>query len=237
MILSQLIREIESLSKPAKAIFLQKYFRTAKGDYGEGDIFIGLTVPQSRQLARKYKDLTQTEIKELLKSPIHEHRQIALMLLEHKFIKSSEEQRKSIYNFYLKSTKYINNWDLVDGSAPTIVGIYLKDKPRDDLIKLAHSSNLWERRIAIVSTYTFIKLDDFDFTLLISKLLFQDKHDLIHKAVGWMLREVGKRSEKTLKQFLDINGSQMPRTTLRYAIERFSEDTRRHYLESSRNNK
>ena len=229
MMLTEIKKEILSLSNPQKAKIYQRFFKTGKGEYGEGDIFLGITVPQSRKIAKKYADLKFNEITALLKSKIHEERIIALLILVNNYQKN-EEKRKNIFDFYLKSTKYINNWDLVDLTADKILGHYISNKTKDILCKLSKSENLWERRIAIVSTFHFIKNNQFDETLKISKLLLKDKHDLIHKAVGWMLREVGKRSQSTLKTFLRAHYKKMPRTMLRYAIERFSPEERKAYL-------
>ena len=228
-ILNNLRKEIHSLSNPQKAKIYRRFFKTGKGEYGEGDIFLGITVPQSRKIAKKYADLKFNEITALLKSKINEERVIALLILVNNYQKN-EEKRKNIFDFYLKSTKYINNWDLVDLTADKILGHYISNKTKDILCKLSKSENLWERRIAIVSTFHFIKNNQFDETLKISKLLLKDKHDLIHKAVGWMLREVGKRSQSTLKTFLRAHYKKMPRTMLRYAIERFSPEERKAYL-------
>jgi len=225
--LTNLRREIKSLADPERAKHSLRFFRTGPGEYGEGDKFLGLTVPQCRQLVRKYKDLSLSDITELLHSEYHEERLIALLLLVHNFSKDSQK----IYDLYLKSTKYINNWDLVDLTAPRIVGEYLLDKPVDILFKLAKSKSLWERRIAILATFAFIYKGEPKPTLKIAEMLLHDKEDLIHKAVGWMLREVGKRcGQKPLTDFLNQHYKSMPRTMLRYSIERFPEKTRKEYL-------
>jgi 3-methyladenine DNA glycosylase AlkD len=230
----KLREELEKLASPKKAKIYKRFFKTGIGEYGEGDVFLGLTVPQSRKIAIKYRDLKFTDIKKLLQSTIHEERLIAILILVHNFNKGSETDRKNIYNYYLKHTKYINNWDLVDLSADKIVGQYLLDKSKDILFRLARSKNLWERRISIVATYQFIKDGRYQETLKISKMLLRDEHDLIHKAVGWMLREVGKNcSEDLLEEFLNKHYKQMPRTMLRYAIERFPEKLRKVYLNKS----
>ncbi len=231
--LLQLKRDIRKLANPAKAKVLAGFFKTGPGQYGEGDIFLGITLPLQRQLVKQYwRDLTLADAESLLKSKLHEERLIALLILVKKFTTSEIFNQKSkIYKFYLSHTKYINNWDLVDLSAQNIVGEYLIDKNRSVLYKLAKSKNLWERRIAILATLTFIKNRDPKDSLAIAKILLSDRHDLIHKAVGWMLREIGKRcNEKTLTDFLDKNVLKMPRTTLRYAIERLPEKNRLHYL-------
>ena len=227
--LRSLRKELERLTDNKKASFLQRFFKTGKGEYGEGDIFVGLTVPQSRILAVKYKDLSFLEILELLKSKIHEERLIALLILVHRFKKNPDEQKK-IYNFYLQNTKYINNWDLVDLSSHKIIGEYLLDKPKDILFELARSENLWERRIAMISTFSFIRDRKFDTSLKIAEFLVKDKEDLIQKALGWMLREIGKKDLETEETFLKKYYKQMRRTALRYAIEKFPEEKRLSYL-------
>jgi len=226
--LNELVKELEDKSSREKAKVLQRFFKTGKGEYGEGDIFIGLTMPQQREIARKYLDLSLPKLQELLKSRIHEHRMTALIILVEKYKKSSE--RENIFGFYLRNVDRINNWDLVDLSCPGIVGDFLLDRDKKILYKLARSENLWERRIAMVSTYAFIKKDEFDDALAISEILLPDKHDLMHKAVGWMLREVGKKDQNILEKFLKQNYENISRTTLRYAIERFPEDKRKKFL-------
>jgi 3-methyladenine DNA glycosylase AlkD len=226
--LNDLQKEIRSLADPKRAKNFAWFFKTGPGQYGEGDKFLGLNTPQMRSLSQKYKHLSLSDIQNLIKSYYHEERSIAIQILVSQFTQNS----KIIYDFYLKNTKYINNWDLVDVSAPKIVGAYLSDKPRDILYQLAKSDSIWERRISIISCLYFIaKNNDSLDALKISKLLLSDTHDLIHKAVGWMLREVGKRcGEKYLTDFLDANYKNMPRTALRYAIERFPEPKRKYYL-------
>ncbi|MEO8065291.1 MAG: DNA alkylation repair protein [Candidatus Doudnabacteria bacterium] len=230
MSLSSLRREIKKQADPPQAKFMQRYFKTGRGGYAEGDVFMGIRVPASRILAKKHAGSSLAEINLLLKSKYHEQRLIALLILVHNFQKAKQSEKARIYRFYLNSTRFVNNWDLVDLSAPKIVGAYLHDKPKDILNKLARSKNIWERRIAIVATYQFIYRHSFAKTLEIAKMLLEDRHDLIHKAVGWMLREVGKRDEKVLVKFLDKYRRQMPRTALRYAIERFPEKRRKEYL-------
>lgn len=224
--------DLKKRADPNKAKIYQRFFKTGKGEYGEGDVFLGLTVPQSRTIAIQYKELAFGEIQKLLASKIHEERLIALLILVHNFNIGADSLRKKIYNYYIKNTKYINNWDLVDLSADKIVGEYLLDKPKDILIKLARSKNIWERRIAIISTFQFIKEQkQCQWTFKISEFLLSDNHDLIQKAVGWMLREVGKRcSQEVLEGFLRKHYKQMPRTTLRYAIERFPKERQQMYL-------
>jgi len=229
--LSKIKKELKSLASKKDAQILQRFFKTGKGEYGEGDIFLGIRVPVQRQVVKKYWQMDLREVEVLLKSKIHEYRLVALLILVKKFEQGNEKTKKKIFNLYLKNTKYINNWDLVDLSAPNIVGTYLLDKDRDILYKLAESQSLWERRISILATYTFIKQGEYQDTLKISEVLLKDKHDLIHKAVGWMLRELGKRIDQTIEEkFLKKYYKSMPRTMLRYAIERFSEKKRKKYL-------
>ena len=221
--LHELKKELRELGNPENAEHAQRFFKTGKGQYGEGDVFLGISVPEQRRIAGKY-DLSFEDIQELLDSKLHEYRLIGLLIL----IRNKNKERA--FRFYLKNTKRINNWDLVDLSAHKIVGEWLFDKPRDVLYDLAKSENLWEKRISIVSTFAFIRNNQFEDTLAIAEILLNDSHDLIHKAVGWMLREVGKRDEKVLEEFLKKHYSKIPRTTLRYAIERFEEGKRKRYL-------
>ncbi len=224
-------KDLQKHASKSKAKILQRFFKTGEGEYGEGDKFIGVVVPDTRKVAKKYQDLSLGDTKKLLKSPIHEERLLALLIMVSKFNKAQAEvQKKAIFKAYLANTKYINNWDLVDLSSPNIVGQYLSDKPKKILYDLSKSKNLWERRIAVVSTFQFIRNGHFGDLLRISKMLLNDKHDLIHKAVGWMLREVGKRDLKALEGFLKANYKKMPRTMLRYAIERLKEPKRLAYL-------
>jgi 3-methyladenine DNA glycosylase AlkD len=228
---SNILKEIESKKDKKKAKILAGFFKTGAGQYGEGDIFWGLTVPVSRKIVKKHENISKTEIASLLKSKVHEVRLIALFILVFQYKKSSTKQKKEIVDFYLKNTKYINNWDLVDLSAPSILGDYLTNNGNKNiLLKLTKSKNLWEQRIAIVATYSLIKKGELWYTFKIAKIFFKHDHDLIHKATGWMLREAGKKDEKALREFLDNNFSQMPRTMLRYAIEKFREDVRLMYL-------
>jgi 3-methyladenine DNA glycosylase AlkD len=228
--LLQLKKDLKKLANPEKAKLLQGYFKTGKGEYGEGDVFLGVTVPISRKIAIKFKSLTFLEITKLLQSKIHEERLIALLILVQKFSKADDKTKKEIYEFYLKNTKYINNWDLVDLSSHEIVGGYLINKNADILRKLAKSKNLWEKRIACISTFEFIRNNRLDVSLELAEMLLKDKHDLMHKAVGWMLREIGKRDLKTEIEFLNKHYKKMPRTMLRYAIEKFPEKQRLAYL-------
>ncbi|HEX2472956.1 MAG TPA: DNA alkylation repair protein [Nitrososphaera sp.] len=225
-------KELQSMADPDKAAILQRFFKTGPGHYGEDDIFIGAMVPQSRQVAKKFSQLPLEEVRTLLYSRIHEERLVALLILAWRYSSSSSSREKEkIAKFYLEHIKQVNNWDLVDLSAPNILGAHLVD--RDDrrrlLYKLAGSENVWERRIAIVATLHFIRNGDFSDTLKIAEMLLQDRHDLIHKAVGWMLREVGKRDAAAEEAFLEKHCSIMPRTMLRYAIERLPESKRRRY--------
>ena len=223
MSLSKLKKDLRSKSNSKRAKNLQRFFKTGKGEYGEGDVFLGITVPESRKIAQKHKDLGLTYIKKLLSSKFHEERLVALLILVHRFSKGDEQQRKSIFAFYLKNTKHINNWDLVDLSSHKIVGEYLSNKPKKILYKLARSKDLWERRISVISTFRFIRDNKFNDSLKIAAILLKDEYDLIHKAVGWMLREIGKKSLKDEEKFLKKYYKRMPRTMLRYAIERFPE--------------
>ena len=244
--LTQLFTDFQKLANPTKATILLRFFKTGEGEYGAGDQFLGLVVPQQRQLAKQYKDLPLSDIETLLHSKIHEHRMTALFILIIQFQSAIKQQnikqQNQIFKFYLSNTQYINNRDLVDLSAPNIVGNYLfqtiitneKTKSQQDpckiLYDLAHTKDLREKRIAIISTFAFIKNHLFDDTLAIAKILLKDKHDLIHKAVGRMLREVGKRCLEVEEEFLQIHYKTMPRTMLRYAIEKFPEEKRQQYL-------
>ncbi len=229
-----LVRELKSLANPKKAQTYQRFFKTGPGEYGEGDIFLGIDVGTQRKIAKKYKELGMQDVKKLLTSPIHEYRFTAVILLNIKFNKASEKEHKRIVNFYLKNRRFINNWDLVDSSAEKLLGKYLLKKDRHILYEYAVSDNLWDKRIAIIATHAFIKEGKYGDTLKISKMLLKDDHDLIHKAVGWMLREVGKKDEKVLTKFLDNHTLDMPRTMLRYSIERFPEKKRKYYLHMKR---
>ncbi len=224
-------KTIRALHQPTRATHALRFFKTGKGEYGHGDQFLGLTNPQCRAIVKHHRHASRSIIQTLLRSPYHEERQIALFILVDQFQRGDEKIQKAIYTLYLQSTSSINNWDLVDCSAYKIVGAHLLQKSRVILKKLARSISLWERRIAIVSTLAFINIGQFDDTLQIATLLLHDPHDLIHKAVGWMLREVGKRSPRTLKKFLDRHAPEMPRTMLRYAIERFAPLQRKKYLQ------
>lgn len=222
----KLLEEIKKNENSERAQHSQYFFKTGKGEYGEGDLFLGITVPVCRQIAKKYKDISLKDLKPLMTNKYHEVRLIAIIILTLKY----KENPKEIYEFYLNNLKGINNWDLVDVSCHKIIGEYLKNKEKSQLYKLAKSNDLWEKRISIVSTFTFIRNNQFEDTINISELLLKDKHDLIHKAVGWMLRELGKRDILLLEAFLDKNTKNMPRTMLRYAIEKFDKDKKLHYM-------
>ena len=222
--------KLKSLASTTVAASSARFFKTGPGQYGEGDLFIGVRVPVLRKLAREFRDLPLEEIDVLLCSAIHEERMLAVLILTQSLLRCDVEHRKRVYDFYMSRTEQVNNWDLVDTSAPAIVGGYLKDKSRNPLMRLAKSKSLWERRIAIVATQHFIRLGEFEKTLAISRVLLSDNEDLIHKAVGWMLREVGDRDAAPLVRFLDKHGSVMPRTMLRYAIEHFSSERRKAWL-------
>jgi 3-methyladenine DNA glycosylase AlkD len=223
-------RELKSLGDSQIALFSQRFFKTGAGEYGEGDLFRGIRVPVLRRIASKYKDLSLAETLKLLRSPYHEDRLLALLIMNNQFVRGNDANKKTIYRSYLKNTRFINNWDLVDASAPQIIGGFLWDKDRNVLSKLARSKDLWERRIAILATFHFIKRGEMADTFRIAQMLLSDQEDLIHKAVGWMLRKVGKRNLKSEEEFLKKHYRRMPRTMLRYAIERFPQRKRQRYL-------
>lgn len=224
-------KKLLSLADWEKAKILQWFFKTWKWEYGQWDIFLGIKVPDQRKIVKKYfKEVKFDDIQELLKSKYHEFRMTALLLLVEKYKKNWIDERKNIYQFYMKNLEYVNNWDLVDVTCPKIVWDFLFDKDRGILYDLVKSKNLWEQRISIISTLYFIRKWDFQDTLKLSEIFLDHKHDLIHKAVGWMLREVWKKDIKVLKEFLDKYAQKMPRTMLRYAIEKFEEKDRKHYL-------
>jgi 3-methyladenine DNA glycosylase AlkD len=230
MTLILLQKNLREIANPERALHSQRFFKTGKGEYGEGDLFLGIRVPALRQHAKKHINMPLSDIKSILKSKYHEERLCALMILTLKFSKGTEVEKTEIYNLYIGNTKYINNWDLVDNSAQYIVGAYLENREKKIIYDMAKSQNLWERRIAIISTFHMIRNNSFTDALNISEILNYDREDLIHKAVGWMLREVGKRDIKEEKIFLDKHYKNMPRTMLRYAIERFPERERGNYL-------
>ena len=232
MTANEIQKQLESFSTEEKRNFLPYFFKTGKGQYGEGDKFLGVVVPDARKVAKANKDIPFSEAEKLLRNEYHECRLCALLILVERFKKAKYEPEKElIYNFYLSQTKYINNWDLVDLTARDIVGAYLADKEdRSVLYKLAKSELLWDQRIAIVATYAFIKKSDFNDTLRLSEIYLTHKHDLMHKATGWMLREVGKQDKDALVGFLEEYSKIMPRTMLRYSIEKFSPEERAYYM-------
>ena len=229
---AKIISNLKNVSDPVRAKNLARFFKTGKGQYGEGDIFAGITVPEIRKISQKYQSLDSEDLEKLIKHKIHEYRLCGLLILVGQYAKANNTEQKKIYEYYLTLAKYINNWDLVDLTAPKIPGKYLLNNPkkRKILYQLAKSNDLWERRIAILSTFTFIRDNDFEDALKISELLLKDNHDLIHKAVGWMLREIGKKEQQPLINFLEKNYHKMPRTMLRYAIERLPEQKRLYWL-------
>ncbi len=230
MALQTIRKDLKASASREKAKVLQRFFKTAPGQYGHGDIFLGVTVPATRALAKRHSHLSFSDLSQLLHSKIHEERLLALLILVLRFKNADESLRQEIYDFYLKNTRYVNNWDLVDLSAKYIVGAHLYQKNKDVLFRLAKSESLWDRRIAIIATFYFIEQKQFDETFLIAEILIDDEHDLIHKAVGWMLREVGKRDQPVQEKFLRKHYQRMPRTMLRYAIERFAPTLRKSYL-------
>ena len=230
MTVQKIKTKLKQIANKEKAEVLQRFFKTGPGEYGEGDVFIGVKVPDLRKVAKDFRDITTEDVIVLLESAIHEERLLALLILVRKYVKGNETAKKRIYRLYLKKTKFINSWDLVDGSAHHIVGDYLMDKNKAPLYRLAKSEDLWERRIAILATFYFIKHGKYEETLKIAKILITDEEDLIHKAVGWMLREIGKRDMIFEEMFLKQHYKEMPRTMLRYAIEKFPEPKRQKYL-------
>lgn len=230
MALKEVLELLYSFENPTRAVHSMRYFKCGLGEYGHGDKFMGATVPQLRHAARRFQSLSFSDLSKLLKSKIHEERLLALLVLVHQYKKAAQKEKKQIVEFYLKNRKGINNWDLVDTSAGYILGDYLREKPKTILYRFARSNDLWEKRISIISTMNFIAFGKFGDTLKITKILMKDEHDLIHKACGWMLREVGKKNLATEKAFLAKNYKKMPRTMLRYAIEKFPETERQRYL-------
>ncbi len=228
--LNQLKKELKQIADPVRAKHESGYFKTGKGQYGEGDIFLGIKTEYKRKLAKKYQGISLKDVRYLMTSKFHDYRFIALVILTNKYKKADDNLKKEIFNFYLNHTKYINNWDLVDISAHKIVGDYLLDKNRSVLYKLSKSKDLWEKRISAIATFRFINENDFKDSLKIAEILLKDEHDLIHKAVGWMLREIGKKDQKIEERFLNKYYQIMPRTMLRYSIERFSDSKRKFYM-------
>jgi len=230
MAVTQIRKRLAEIGDPAKAAVLQRFFKTGPGQYAQGDLFRGIPVPVLRRLGRDYRDLSLPDVERLLRSTHHEDRLLALLILIQIYANRDEDARERAYRLYLRNTRFINNWDLVDVSAEHIVGRFLVGRSKEPLTRLAKSKLLWERRIAILSTFHFIKNGQFDETFRIAEILLGDEEDLIHKAVGWMLREVGKRDLEAEEQFLKAHYRGMPRTMLRYAIERFPPHTRQAYL-------
>lgn len=244
MTVESILSELEAYANPVRKEHNASFFKSGKGEYAEGDQFVGISVPDVRKVVANHLDASLEDIDDLLQSPFHEVRLAGIFILVGQLEQTekrswskthspeeTEETRRKIYEFYLNHTASVNNWDLVDSSAPYIVGFYLLDKDRQPLYKLAHSKNLWEQRIAIVSTYAFIRKGDTADTYAIASILLHHPHDLIHKAVGWMLREAGKRDLAGLTFFLDQHAAEMPRTMLRYSLEKFPADKRKHYME------
>src|SRR5262245_33138904 len=229
----EFVKKLKAHCSPEELKKIQRYFKTGAGEYGEGDEFLGVRMGQVFSLAKEFIGMTPDEIEKLLESPIHEVRvgAVSIMDWQARGKKTSVERRKELFDLYMRRHDRINNWDLVDRSAPYVVGGYLVDKPRDVLYKLAHSKNVWERRTAIVSTYYFIRLGDVTDTFKIAEMLLNDDHDLIHKATGGWLREAGKKDQKKLLSFLDKYAATMPRTALRYAIEHLDKKQRDHYMD------
>lgn len=228
---ADVVKALQQVASPERAKNSEWFFKTGPGQYGEGDVFIGVTVPNQRKVAKRYAELSLEEVEKLLFSLVHEERLTGLLILVYKFNTSDEHGEGEIYDFYMAHTTCVNNWDLVDSSASNIVGAYLADKDRSVLYNLARSETLWERRIAIIATAHFISLGESEDTFAIAEILLGDTHDLIHKAVGWMLREVGKKCGQDVEEeFLKKHYGVMPRTMLRYAIERFEEPLRQQYL-------
>lgn len=226
----QVKQEIKKMGTPERAKASAWFFKTAPGQYGHGDIFVGLNMPDTRLVAKKFSGLPAPEVVKLLHSKIHEERMVALLIIVNKYSQANDQEKKYWFKIFWQERKWINNWDLVDVTVPKVAGEYFVTHPRQPLYALAKSKNIWERRIAVLSTFAFIKRGDFKDSLAIAKMLLNDTHDLIHKAVGWMLREIGKRSRPELEKFLLANYQKMPRTMLRYAIEHFSEPVRKKYL-------
>jgi 3-methyladenine DNA glycosylase AlkD len=230
--LAHIRRLLRDCANDRDAAISQRFFKTGPGDYGEGDVFLGVRVPATRKVARQADGLSFADVRNLLHSKFHEERLLALLILVHRFERGDGQTRQCIFDLYLRETKFINNWDMVDLSAPNIVGNWLLARPRGLLKELAGSKNLWERRIAMLATFAFIRAGQFEDTFRLCRRLLGDSHGLMHKACGWMLREVGKRDVVVLEKFLQAHAGEMPRTMLRYAIERFPERKRKAWLVS-----
>ncbi len=228
--LSKLKSDLRAVALPEKAAFFPRFFKTGPGEYGEGDQFLGVKVPEQRKIAKRYQRLPLDQVSLLLDSPFHEERLTALFILIHQFLKGSEREQEQIFDLYVEKRARVNNWDLVDSSAHHILGAWLEHRNRDLLDQWARQGGLWERRIAIIATFRYLRQNEFADSLRIAEILLEDDHDLIHKAVGWTLREVGKRDLEVEKAFLEAHGPKMPRTALRYAIERFPNAERKEYL-------
>lgn len=226
---------LAGVASPEKAAFLPRFFKTGPGEYAEGDVFLGVVVPEQRKLARRFKTLPLEHVSELVRGPVHEHRFTGFLILIAQYEKADASTRERFFAFCREHLAGLNNWDLVDLVAPALIGVHLAERPKLKpwLDELARSRVLWERRIAIISTFAFIRRGEFDDTLRIAERLLHDKHDLIHKAVGWMLRELGQRDLAREEAFLDRHAGEMPRTMLRYAIERFSPARRAHYMRAA----
>lgn len=230
---NSVIRELSKNASVEDAVFLQRFFKTGPGQYGEGDVFIGVRMPKIRLVCKQFKDLPLTELRKLVDSEVHEHRMAALIVVSNRFKKADLIERMKLYDFYISALKRgrVNNWDLIDVTCPHVMGEYLLDKPRDIIFELVKSDSLWERRASVLATFVFVKNGETSDSLKIAEILLHDKEDLIHKAVGWMLREIGKQvDDKILTDFLDHYAQEMPRTMLRYAIERLPEEIRKSYL-------
>lgn len=223
-------QRLRALADPQRAVGVARFFKTGPGEYGAGDRFLGISVPVLRKLAREYQDLGTAEVLKLVTSTWHEERLLALFILVRQFQRGDQAARAAVYRAYMAHRKHVNNWDLVDSSAEHIVGAYLRDRDRRVLLRLARSKSLWDRRIAVLSTFHYIRHGEYDDTIRLAELLLDDRHDLIHKAVGWMLREIGNRDRRALEKFLSEHARRMPRTMLRYAIERLPLPLRRRYL-------
>jgi hypothetical protein len=221
---------LKALADPAEAVLLGRFFKTAKGEYGEGDRFLGVMVPGVRRLVREFWQLPLPDVEVLLRSAFNEERLLGLLLLVERYRRGDRETQTAVFRCYWRNRRRVNNWNLVDASAPYIVGAHLLPRSRARLHRLARSTALWDRRIAVVATFAFIREDDFADSLSLAETLLRDKHDLMHKACGWMLREIGKRDQAVLERFLEEHRHKMPRTMLRYAIERFPAAKRRSYL-------
>lgn len=222
---------LDGAGDPVRAEHLQRFFRTGPGEYGEGDRFLGLRVPEVRAIARRHRELSLPDLADVLASPWHEHRQAALFVLADRYRWAGPADRATIAAFYLEHLDAVNSWDLVDGSAPHILGAHMLERDRGVLYELAASGHLWRQRVAVLATFAFIRAGEFQDTLRLAELLRDHPHDLIHKAVGWMLREIGKRDRAAEERFLDRHAARMPRTMLRYAIEKFDPERRRSYLQ------